>query len=107
MISTTRTPRLRRFRHVGLALLLGLVAARATASDDHHGGLIQTYDPASGTLVVDGRKAHVGPATKLFGYGKERISAIDLRPGMSVSYEVRPTTDQGIPEIVALELIPN
>ena len=95
-----------RCRRAGLALVLGLAAAGATADDDRYGGRIRAYDPATGTLIVDDHKAHVGPATKLLGYRDERILATALEPGMSVRCEVRPS-DHGIPEIAVLELIPN
>jgi len=97
---------LSRCRRFGLALVLGLAAAGATADDGGYGGSIQAYDPATGTLTVGDHKAHVGPAAKLLGYGDERISATALEPGMSVRYEVYPS-DHGVPEIAVLELIPN
>ncbi|MGE3296757.1 MAG: hypothetical protein AB7I68_05340 [Porticoccaceae bacterium] len=87
-----------------LALVLSLVAAPAVAGDGRHGGRVQAYDRATGTLVVEGRQAHVGPATKLLGYGGERISATDLEPGVSVSYEIRPTGPGSVPEIRVLQL---
>lgn len=91
-----------------LALVLGLLMAHAAAADDDRfGGRVQAYDPATGTLVVDGRQAHIGPATKLLGYGGERISATDLEPGVSVSYQIRSTGPGSVPEIRVLELQAN
>lgn len=91
-----------------LALVFSLAAAAAVAGDDgRYGGKVQSYDVATGTLLVDGRQAHVGPATKLLGYGGERISATDLEPGMSVGYEVGPAGPGSIPEIRVLELRAN
>lgn len=95
-----------RCRCAGLALVLGLAAAGASADDDRYGGRIMAYDVGTGTLLVDDRKAHVGPATKLLGYDGERIPTTALEPGMSVLYEVR-RSDDDIPEIAVLELIPN
>lgn len=96
-----------RQRLIAAALSVSLAAAGgAGAAEDQHGGRIQAYDRATGTLVVNGHKAHLGPATRLQGYRGERISGADLQPGMSVRYEVRPA-GEGIPEIAVLELIPN
>ncbi|MGD9983125.1 MAG: hypothetical protein AB7S51_03085 [Porticoccaceae bacterium] len=100
--------RVRRPLHRVLALVLSLAVADALAGDNgRHGGVVRSYDVATGTLLVDGRQAHVGPATKLLGYGGERISAADLKPGMSVGYEVGPAGPEGIPEIRVLELRAN
>ena len=90
-----------------LALVLSLAVADAVAGDDRHGGVVRSYDVATGTLLVGGRQAHVGPATKLLGYGGERISTADLKPGVSVGYEVGPAGPEGIPEIRVLELRAN
>ena len=97
----------RRLQRV-LALVFSLAVADALAGDNgRYGGRVRSYDVATGTLVVDRRPAHIGPATKLLGYGGERISATDLKPGMSVGCELGPAGPGGIPEIRVLKLQAN
>jgi hypothetical protein len=103
-----RQTHIRRRLQGALALVFSLMAADvAVGDDDRHGGIVQSYDVATGTLLVDGRPAHIGPATKLLGYDGERISATRLEPGISVGYELLPVGPGGIPEIRVLELRAN
>ena len=99
--------RVRRRLQGVLALMGSLLMAGAMGDDGRYGGRVQSYDVTTGTLVVDGRQAHIGPATQLLGYGGERIPASDLEPGMSVGYEVRATGPGSVPEIRVLELLAN